>query len=435
MAEIKAPRGTIDRFPPESERYQYVIDSFLKAAYLHGYSLVNTPTFEETSLFARGVGESTDIVMKEMYSFQDKGGRDLTLRPEMTAGVVRALVEAKRQYHGQVEKLSYYGPMFRYERPQKGRYREFFQVGIEAIGENSPYCDVDVILTGWDFLLKCGINSEMMIVLVNSIGDSSDRAKYLNILREYLRKFENHLCEDCKVRLEKNTLRVFDCKNNACREFIVKAPRALDHISDANKAHFDIVLKTLSSFGVQYRIVPELVRGLDYYTHTVFEIFPTGAEEASQGALVGGGRYNGLFATLSDSKLDFPAVGFASGVERVADAVNWKEKDSDSLSKLEFYIVVLDSEAMPEAYKIIRCLQDWGFSADIDYHGGKIKSQFKRSEEAGAKSVMIIGSDEIAKRVVKWKPSKDREMELQLSIFNDACNCEEFKSIIAKEIH
>ena len=433
MAEIKAPRGTLDRFPPESERYEYIIESFMKASNLQGYRLVHTPTFEETQRFSRGVGESTDIVMKEMYSFQDKGGRDLTLRPEMTAGVIRALIEAGRRYHGQVEKLAYYGPMFRYDRPQKGRYREFFQVGIEAIGENSPYCDVDVILTGWDYLLKCGINPDEMIVLVNSIGDSSDRLKYLSVLRDYLKKFESRLCEDCKIRMETNTLRFFDCKSKGCRELINEAPRVLDHISDSNRAHFDVVLKTISSFGVQYRIVPELVRGLDYYTHTVFEVFPTGEEEASQGALVGGGRYNGLFATLSDGKLDFPAVGFASGVERVAEAVDWSKKDSDALPKLEFYIVVLDEEAMPYAYMIARRLQEWGFSADVDYHGGKIKNQFKRSEDASAKSVIIIGKDEMEKGVVKWKPSREREIELKKTIFDDVNNREEFKAIYTKE--
>jgi len=429
MVELKAPRGTIDRFPPLSERYQYVIDSFLAASRLHGYRLVHTPTFEEMQLFSRGVGESTDIVMKEMYSFQDKGGRELALRPEMTAGVIRALIETKRQYHGQVEKLAYYGPMFRYDRPQKGRYREFFQVGIEAIGENSPYVDADVILTGWDYLLKCGIDEKEMVILINSVGDASDRVAYLKVLREHLKKSISELCDDCRERIEANTLRVFDCKAKGCRELIKNAPRVIDHINDLNRKHFDSVLRILDSCRIKYRIVKELVRGLDYYTHTVFEIFPIGEEEAAQGALIGGGRYDGLFANLSDGKLDFPAVGFASGVERVADAVNWSKKDVDALPKLDFYFVVLDIEAMDEAFRIARMLQTWGYIADVDYHGGKIKSQFKRSEDAGAKSIMIIGNEELKRQIIKWKPSKDQEIELPLSIFDNISNKDKFEKL------
>jgi histidyl-tRNA synthetase len=418
MPEIKAPRGTIDRFPPDSERYEYVIDRFKCAASKHGYLNVHTPTFEDTSLFSRGVGESTDIVMKEMYSFKDKKGRDLTLRPEMTAGVVRALIQAGKRYTGQIDKFAYYGPMFRYDRPQKGRYREFFQVGIEAIGDKSPYLDIDVILVGWDYLTGLGIDQDSMVVLLNSIGDMTDRNRYLEILREHLRKVENELCPDCKTRLNLNTLRVFDCKVPRCQELILDAPTILDHISDANRDHFETVKNTIESFGVHCRIDKKLVRGLDYYTHTVFEVFPTGEEQASQGALLGGGRYDGLFANLSDGKLDFPAVGFASGVERVADAVNWDKQDINAIHGLDFYIVILGESAKPTAYKIARKLQAWGFSADVDYTIGKLKNQFKRSEDKGAKSLIIIGESEIVQNIVKYKPSKDEEITIEMSVFD-----------------
>lgn len=418
MAELKAPRGTIDRFPPYSERCEHVIKCFVDACRAHDYRIVHTPTFEDTRLFTRGVGESTDIVMKEMYSFKDKKGRDLSLRPEMTAGVIRALIESGRRYTGQIEKLAYYGPMFRYDRPQKGRYREFFQVGIEAIGDTSPYLDVDVILLGWDYLINLGIKPDEMVVIVNSIGDAEDRKTYLKILREHLKKVEDELCGDCKSRLDINTLRVFDCKNPKCKELVSDAPRPLKHISSENREHFDIVTKMLESFDINYRIDENLVRGLDYYTHTVFEVFPTGDEEASQGALLGGGRYDGLFATLSNNELDFPAVGFASGVERVVEAVNWDTEDKNAVSELDFYIVILGDSAKSQAYKIIRKLQQWGFSADIDYRAGKLKSQFKRSEARNAKSIMIIGEDEINAGIVKCKPSRDKEIELSLSCFD-----------------
>ncbi len=418
MAELKAPRGTIDRFPPYSERCEHVIKCFVDACRAHDYRIVHTPTFEDTRLFTRGVGESTDIVMKEMYSFKDKKGRDLSLRPEMTAGVIRALIESGRRYTGQIEKLAYYGPMFRYDRPQKGRYREFFQVGIEAIGDTSPYLDVDVILLGWDYLVNLGIKPDDMIVIVNSIGDAEDRKTYLKILRDHLRKVEDELCGDCKSRLDINTLRVFDCKNPKCKELVSDAPRPLKHISSENREHFDIVIKMLESFDINYRIDENLVRGLDYYTHTVFEVFPTGEEEASQGALLGGGRYDGLFANLSGGELDFPAVGFASGVERVLEAVDWDSQDKKAISELDFYVVILGDSAKSQAYKIIRKLQQWGFSADIDYRAGKLKGQFKRSEARNAKSIMIIGDDEIAAGIVKFKPSIDKEIELSLSCFD-----------------
>ncbi|MBU1023803.1 histidine--tRNA ligase [bacterium] len=419
MTDLKAPRGTLDRFPPYSERCEHVIRCFLDACRVHDYRLIHTPTFEDTKLFTRGVGESTDIVMKEMYSFQDKKGRDISLRPEMTAGVVRALIEAGRRYNGQIEKLAYYGPMFRYDRPQKGRYREFFQVGIEAIGDSSPYLDVDVIMLGWDYLLNLGIKPDKMLVIVNSIGDSVDRNLYVQVLKDYLKNYEDDLCGDCKTRLDINTLRVFDCKISRCRELIKEAPSVFDYISDENRKHFDTVLDSLGSFGVNFTLQKDLVRGLDYYTHTVFEVYPTGEEEASQGALLGGGRYDGLFSTLSEGKLDYPAVGFASGVERVALAVNWDDEDADAINRLDVYIIILGDSVKSKAFEISRKLQQWGLSADIDYSGGKLKTQFKRSEVRNARSVMIIGEDELNAGIIKFKPSVDREVELKLSMFDN----------------
>ncbi|MFH1514486.1 MAG: histidine--tRNA ligase [bacterium] len=419
MTDLKAPRGTLDRFPPYSERCEHVIRCFLDACRVHDYRLIHTPTFEDTKLFTRGVGESTDIVMKEMYSFQDKKGRDISLRPEMTAGVVRALIEAGRRYNGQIEKLAYYGPMFRYDRPQKGRYREFFQVGIEAIGDSSPYLDVDVIMLGWDYLLNLGIKPDEMVVIVNSIGDSVDRKLYVQVLKDYLKNYEDDLCGDCKTRLDVNTLRVFDCKISRCRELIKEAPSVFDYISDENRKHFDTVLDSLGSFGVNFTLQKDLVRGLDYYTHTVFEVYPTGEEEASQGALLGGGRYDGLFSTLSEGKLDYPAVGFASGVERVALAVNWDDEDADAINRLDVYIIILGDSVKSKAFEISRKLQQWGLSADIDYSGGKLKTQFKRSEVRNARSVMIIGEDELNAGIIKFKPSVDREVELKLSMFDN----------------
>ena len=258
-----------------------------------------------------------------------------------------------------------------------------------------------------------------MVVIANSIGDADDRKAYLRILRDHLKKVENELCGDCKSRLDINTLRVFDCKNPRCQELVSDAPRPLNYISSENREHFDVVIKMLESFNINYRLDENLVRGLDYYTHTVFEVFPTGEEEASQGALLGGGRYDGLFSTLSSGKLDFPAVGFASGVERVLEAVNWESEDIKAISDLDFYIVILSDSAESQAYRIVRKLQQWGLSADIDYKGGKLKGQFKRSESRNAKSIMIIGEDELNAGIVKFKPSKDNEIELKLSCFDD----------------
>ncbi len=384
---LKAVRGTKDIFGKDAEKFDFVLEKARDVFQRFGFGKIVTPIFEETALFNRGIGEGTDIVEKEMYTFKDKGDRSITLRPEGTASVVRAFVEHKMYKEEELNKLYYTGPMFRYERPQTGRYREFYQVGAEAIGSSSFTVDAEMIYMGYLFLKEVGITD--IEVQLNSVGCSECRTVYREKLKEFIKARYDKLCDDCKMRYEKNPLRVLDCKVETCKKELADAPEILEYLDDECRAHFEGVKEYLELFGVPYSINTKLVRGLDYYTNTVFEIVST--KLGSQGTVLAGGRYNKLISEIGE-KEDYPAVGFAAGVERImlllGEQFNQKRKS--------VYIAWLGEEAKKYSYGIAKQLRENGVTVFIESQERKMKSYINRALKAEATHMAVIGENEIA---------------------------------------
>ena len=383
---LKAVRGTKDIFGKDAEKFDFVLEKARDVFQRFGFGKIVTPIFEETALFNRGIGEGTDIVEKEMYTFKDKGDRSITLRPEGTASVVRAFVEHKMYKEEELNKLYYTGPMFRYERPQTGRYREFYQVGAEAIGSSSFTVDAEMIYMGYLFLKEVGITD--IEVQLNSVGCSECRTVYREKLKEFIKARYDKLCNDCKMRYEKNPLRVLDCKVETCKKELADAPEILEYLDDECRAHFEGVKEYLELFGVPYSINTKLVRGLDYYTNTVFEIVTT--KLGSQGTVLAGGRYNKLISEIGE-KEDYPAVGFAAGVERImlllGEQFNQKRKS--------VYIAWLGEEAKKYSYGIAKQLRENGVTVFIERQERKMKSYINRALKAEATHMAVIGENEI----------------------------------------
>lgn len=384
---LKAVRGTKDIFGKDAEKFDFLLEKARDVFQRFGFGKIVTPIFEETALFNRGIGEGTDIVEKEMYTFKDKGDRSITLRPEGTASVVRAFVEHKMYKEEELNKLYYTGPMFRYERPQTGRYREFYQVGAEAIGSSSFTVDAEMIYMGYLFLKEVGITD--IEVQLNSVGCSECRTVYREKLKEFIKARYDKLCDDCKMRYEKNPLRVLDCKVETCKKELADAPEILEYLDDECRAHFEGVKEYLELFGVPYSINTKLVRGLDYYTNTVFEIVTT--KLGSQGTVLAGGRYNKLISEIGE-KEDYPAVGFAAGVERImlllGEQFNQKRKS--------VYIAWLGEEAKKYSYGIAKQLRENGVTVFIESQERKMKSYINRALKAEATHMAVIGENEIA---------------------------------------
>jgi histidyl-tRNA synthetase len=374
-----APKGTDDILPPDSERWRLLLRAFDDLAERYGYGLVMTPLFEATDLFARGVGEATEVVEKQMYTFQDKSGRSLTLRPEATASVVRAYLQAGRQG---VFKGAYSGPMFRYEQPQAGRRRQFFQVGVEYLGEPSPDADVEVVEIGVRLLEAVGIGD--VVVPLNSIGDPADRVGYREVLVEYLRSRASSLSDDARRRLEDNPLRVLDSKANG--EVVAEAPAPIDHLGPEARAHFDAVRAGLERRGITYEIAPRLVRGLDYYNRTVFE-YLSRSYVAAQDSLGGGGRYDPLAEILGGPPV--PAVGLAMGVDRIVLAM----PDLQESARLDVFVVVAASERREDALDLAARLRSAGLRVDLDLGGRSVKAQFRVADRSGAGAVAVVGEE------------------------------------------
>jgi histidyl-tRNA synthetase len=374
-----APKGTDDILPPDSERWRSLTRAFDELAERYGYGLVMTPYFEATELFARGVGEATEVVEKQMYTFEDKGGRSLTLRPEATASVVRAYLQAGRQG---VFKGAYSGPMFRYEQPQAGRRRQFFQVGVEYLGEPSPDADVEVIEIGVRLLEAVGITD--VVVPLNSIGDPADRTEYRGLLVDYLRARADRLSEDSLRRLDDNPLRVLDSKADA--EVVADAPAPIDHLGPETREHFDAVRAGLERRGIAYEIAPRLVRGLDYYNRTVFE-YLSRSYVAAQDSLGGGGRYDPLAEILGGPPL--PAVGLAMGVDRIVLAMPAHGRQAS----LDVFVVVADSGRRGDALDLLARLRAAGLRADIDLADRSVKAQFRAADRRGAAAVAVVGAE------------------------------------------
>lgn len=400
MKLIKAVRGTKDILGETGTKYAYINRIVEELFNSYGYSLIKTPIFEETDLFKRGIGEATDVVEKEMYTFKDRGDRSLTLRPEGTASVVRAYLENKIYAREELSKFYYMGSMFRYERPQAGRQREFNQVGVEVLGESSPLLDAEVISMGYHLLEKLGITD--LAVTINSIGGNDSRVKYRKALIDYLTPIREELCEDCQRRFETNPLRVLDCKNETCKKYTGTAPSIIDSLSPEEKDHYETVKKYLTLYNVPFVENPKLVRGLDYYSSTVFEIVTN--KLGSQGTVLGGGRYDGLLKQLGDK--DIPAFGFAAGVERMMMLLGDMKQN-----ETEAYIIWLGEESKEYAMKIADILRKAGIKLAIDFNKKGMRSHMKKAEKLAVNYAIIIGGDEIEKNTVIVKNFLDRTQE------------------------
>ena len=390
----QAPRGTKDILPDGVERWRYVEGKIRDICERFGYREIRTPLFEHTELFQRGIGDTTDVVEKEMYTFLDRGGRSITLRPENTAAAVRAYLEHKLYAEDALTKLFYIGSMFRFDRPQKGRFREFHQFGVEALGEASPAVDAEIILLAVRFLQSLGLKE--LSLSINSVGDPACRPVYRQKLKDFFKEKLDGLCEDCRSRYDRNPMRILDCKNERCQSLSIGAPEITDCLCDECAEHFEKVKSYLTAAGVPFSCDPRLVRGLDYYTKTAFEIKyePLGA----QSAVAGGGRYDGLVEEIGGAPT--PAVGFAVGLERVMLAMEMQNLFPEREEGADAFVVALGDEAKDEAFCLLAELRDAGLSARMDYAGRSMKSQMKQADKANARYALILGEDELAKGVV-----------------------------------
>ena len=399
----KAPRGTVDILPAQSGKWQELEQLLRTICANYNVKEMRTPIFEHTELFNRAVGDTTDVVSKEMYTFEDKKGRSMTLRPEGTAGIVRAYVENK--LYGLPEKLQkiyYMGPMFRYERPQNGRQRQFHQFGVEMLGVESPYVDVECMLMAVTVVEALGLKNIQLHI--NSLGDQESRDAYREALQNHFQPVLNELCHDCQVRYEKNPLRILDCKVDKDHPMMKTAPQTIDYLSESAKAHFDKVCALLDDLEIDYIVDPNLVRGLDYYSHTVFEIISDDPKLGAGSTVGGGGRYNGLVEELGGPQT--PGVGFAFGMERLMIALGDDHEDEEGL---DVYIMPLGSEAKDLAMQIMTMLRANGFTCDMDQCDRGLKGQFKSADRFHAHFSMIIGDEEVQKEVVNMKCNHTKE--------------------------
>jgi histidyl-tRNA synthetase len=393
---FKAPTGTRDVLPPESDRWQALVARFADLTRRSGYGLLQTPTFEDVGVFQR-VGEATDVVRKEMYDFEDKGGRRVALRPEGTASVVRSFV----QHHPTVPwKVWYAAPSFRYERPQAGRYRQHHQLGVEAIGSDDPDLDVEVITMAWDLFQSVGLRR--IILLLNSLGDPVCRPPYLEHLSAYLHERSSDLCDEHRDRIDANPLRVLDCKRQVCVDATRNAPRMVDHLCGACQAAFQRVQIGLGAMGVPYAIETRLVRGLDYYTRTTFE-FQASALESAQNAIGGGGRYDGLVQMLGGD--DVPGIGFGLGIERILLACDAEEAFPAPATTLDVFVV--DITGGDAARDLTGTLRRAGIAADRAFGGRSMRAQMKLADRSGAPLAVLVGDDEAATGTVTVREMRE----------------------------
>ncbi len=398
--KINGVKGMNDILPAQVGRWQEIERVSREVFALHGYREVRTPVVEPYALYARGVGEATDIVNKEMYVFEDKGEEKLALRPEGTAGTVRAYIEHGAHVEGP-QKWFYVGPMFRRERPQKGRYRQFHQIGVEAFGIAEPAIDVEQIAMLADLFRRLGVAP---VVHVNSVGDAACRPAYLEELRTWLRARGEALCADCRERTERNPLRVLDCKVPTCQPVLAEAPRLLTRLCDACRVHFDAVRQGLDDLGVTYQVNPRLVRGLDYYVRTAYEF--TSDALGSQSAVAGGGRYDGLVETLGGPAT--PGIGFGMGEERLALILEAAGRPIPE-TRPEVFFVSADEAGRREALRRAAELRRAGIACDLDARGGKLARQFKQAERVGARFAVVVGGNEAASGQAKLKDMATRE--------------------------
>lgn len=397
---FKVPRGTQDILPGQTEKWQQVEGIIRELCRVYRYKEIRTPIFESTELFQRGVGDTTDIVQKEMYTFEDRGGRSLTLRPEGTASAVRAYVEHKMfGYADQPVKLCYTGPMFRYERQQAGRYRQFVQFGVEAIGSADPAIDAEVIALAMDIYASVGLKDLKLVI--NSLGDKETRDAHRTALINHFQPSIDELCGDCKNRLEKNPLRILDCKRDHEHPLMATAPALTDYLTDDSATYFAQVKGYLDTLGIDYVVDPNLVRGLDYYNHTAFEIMSTSSGFGAITTLCGGGRYNGLVEDIGGP--DMPGIGFAMSIERLLLALEAEGVSLEVNDALDMYVVAMGEEAKLKAVELVSSFRAKGISADMDYIDRKMKAQMKAADRQQAKFVIVLGETELAEAAVNVK--------------------------------
>jgi len=399
----KAPRGTKDILPDEIRAWQFIESKIKNICARYGYEEIRTPTFEHTELFKRGIGENTDVVDKEMYTFTDRGDRSLTLRPENTAAVVRAYLENKLYGQKPLNKLYYVGSMFRYDRPQAGRQREFHQFGIEALGEASPFLDAEIIILAVQFLREIGLKN--LSLALNSVGCPNCRPRYRELLQDYFRDKLGDLCRDCNERFERSPMRILDCKVDGDKEFMANAPAMLDCLCDECKAHFAAVRDNLRAAGVDFTLDTRLVRGLDYYTRTAFEI--KCADLGAQSAVAGGGRYDKLVEEIGGAPT--PAVGFAVGLERVLLLLAKQNLLPPAEAKVEVFVVAMDKSMTQAAFLLGQELRQAGICAAFDYGGRSFKAQMREANRLAATYVIILGEDEIKNNYVTLKNMESGE--------------------------
>jgi histidyl-tRNA synthetase len=383
---ITGPKGAPDLLPPRSALHEQIIERAIEQFRLYGYRRIETPVFESTELFERGLDEGSDVVTKQMYTFQDRKGRSLTLRPDMTAPVVRAILEHRLDKESMPVKLYYAASIFRRERPQAGRQRQFTQVGVEAVGNPGPELDAEVVHLAGRVFKAVGLPVHLAI---NTVGHHGCRAEYLPILQEYLRAHADQLCPDCRRKIETNPLRTFDCKVESDRKILARAPLMIDHICPECKEHYETVKFLLADWGVPFTEDPKLVRGLDYYTRTAFEFVAAGL--GSQDAVGGGGRYDGLSEQLGGPSL--PGIGFGLGVERIALALG--ARGVAPPAGIDVYVVTVSDRGREEAFRVVPWLRSSGISTDLDFGGRNVGAQFKAANKIGARWAVVIGDKEL----------------------------------------
>jgi histidyl-tRNA synthetase len=410
--KISSVRGMNDLLPPDTDTWRFFEAHCRTIFDLYGYKEIRTPILEPTALFSRSVGETTDIVEKEMYTFDDRKGRSLTMRPEMTASCVRSYVQHSVHKLEPVTRWFYVGPMFRYERMQTGRYRQFWQIGVEVFGIAEPTIDVEIISMLHGLYEKLGVASEVQI---NSVGDDTDRPAYRAKLVEFLQPHVEDLCPDCVRRLEKNPLRILDCKVNRCKAIVADAPSVLDSLGDASRAHFDAVQRGLGALSVPYVVTPDLVRGLDYYTGTVFELVSDVEALGKQSTIVAGGRYNGLVEDLGGPSV--PAIGFALGIERALLIM----QDRDADDGPDVFFVCHGAAARDKALELTHFLRTSGYRTDMEHRDVSMKAQFKRANKLGAHYAATIGENELASGAVRLKDMQTgEERDVSMALLVDA---------------
>lgn len=408
----KAIKGTKDVLPKEVHKNQYIEATVIDVAEKYGFKEIRTPVFEHTELFQRGVGDTTDVVQKEMYSFDDKGGRNITLRPEGTAGAARSFLENGLCNEALPQKVCYLTSCYRYEKPQAGRLREFHQFGVECFGTQSPLADAEIISLAKSIFDNLGVKD--ISLEINSIGCPTCRAKYHEALKEYFNSRKDELCGTCQDRLERNPMRILDCKSPVCSEIANGAPVVLDYLCDECKEHFESVQKYLDAENIEYKINPQIVRGLDYYTKTVFEFVSNSI--GAQGTVCGGGRYDGLIEELGGQKT--PSLGFGMGLERLMLLMEAQNCEFPEASRPDLFIVALGEKATLKAVEIAKDMRDEGFSCLYDLNKRSLRAQMKYADKLNAKFNIVLGENEVEEGIAKLKNmDTGEETEIALATF------------------